>query len=154
MRNHNNFRQNLAFAQKGELESINLYLKKYPNAKLLKELNDNKNFDFLIENDSKEIPIEVKEDVRVKDTGNVLIEFESRGKPSGISTSKSEQWVFRLHSNTGVDSFLFNTADIKLAIKNKKYTQIRQMYHTDSKNKLYFFKKQELLKIPHVDLNS
>ena len=34
--------------------------------------------------------IEVKRDLMTKDTGNVFIEYECRGKPSGISKTKSD----------------------------------------------------------------
>ena len=38
--------------------------------------------------------IEVKRDFRAHATGNVFVEFECRGKPSGISTSEAIYWVF------------------------------------------------------------
>lgn len=40
--------------------------------------------------------IEVKRDYMADRTGNVFIEFESRGRPSGISTSMAEYWAFVL----------------------------------------------------------
>ena len=36
--------------------------------------------------------IEVKTDFRVSETGNIVIEFESRGKPSGIATTEADYW--------------------------------------------------------------
>lgn len=38
--------------------------------------------------------IEVKSDLQAHKTGNVYVEYESRGKPSGISTSQAEYWAF------------------------------------------------------------
>jgi len=38
--------------------------------------------------------IEVKTDIKTKDTGNVFVEYESRGKPSGLSTSQSDYYCF------------------------------------------------------------
>ena len=38
--------------------------------------------------------IEVKRDFWVGRTGNLAIEFESRGKPSGIATTKASHWCF------------------------------------------------------------
>ena len=38
--------------------------------------------------------IEVKNDLSAHKTGNVFVEYESRGKPSGISTSKSDYYCF------------------------------------------------------------
>lgn len=40
--------------------------------------------------------IEVKRDLKANETGNLFIEFESRGKPSGIDKSKADYWCFAL----------------------------------------------------------
>lgn len=41
-----------------------------------------------------ERPIEVKLDKLAHKTGNVFVEYRSRGKPSGISTTEAEYWAF------------------------------------------------------------
>lgn len=38
--------------------------------------------------------VEVKYDLKALDTGNVYVEYHSRGKPSGISTSLSDFYCF------------------------------------------------------------
>ena len=38
--------------------------------------------------------IEVKYDKQTRTTKNVYIEFESRGKPSGIRTTEAEYWTY------------------------------------------------------------
>jgi len=38
--------------------------------------------------------IEVKTDARASETGNLFVEYECRGKPSGIETTKATAWVF------------------------------------------------------------
>lgn len=40
--------------------------------------------------------VEVKRDSWTYRSGNIAIEFESRGKPSGIRTSKADWWCFIL----------------------------------------------------------
>ena len=40
--------------------------------------------------------IEVKYDLRAKETGNVFVEYESRGKPSGIFTTQSDFYCFAI----------------------------------------------------------
>jgi hypothetical protein len=42
--------------------------------------------------------IEVKYDLRADETGNVFIEYESRGKASGISTSESDYYCFCINN--------------------------------------------------------
>jgi hypothetical protein len=38
--------------------------------------------------------VEVKADLKAKDTGNLFIEYESRGEPSGIAKSQADYWCF------------------------------------------------------------
>lgn len=38
--------------------------------------------------------IEVKRDLMAYKTGNMAIEYESRGKPSGIATTEAEYWAY------------------------------------------------------------
>lgn len=45
---------------------------------------------------SGEEAIEVKRDFKISETGNVAIEFECRGKPSGIAVTKSDWYAIAL----------------------------------------------------------
>ena len=40
--------------------------------------------------------VEVKYDLQVGNTGNLFVEFESRGKPSGLATTEALWWVFKI----------------------------------------------------------
>jgi hypothetical protein len=40
--------------------------------------------------------IEVKSDRMARKTGNVFIEVESRGKPSGLSTTLADHWAIEV----------------------------------------------------------
>ena len=40
--------------------------------------------------------IEVKRDLKALDTGNVFVEYMSRGKPSGLSTTEADWYCFNL----------------------------------------------------------
>jgi hypothetical protein len=52
--------------------------------------------------------IEVKYDLKALETGNVFVEYESRGKPSGIATTLSDWYCFAIS-----DTFHFiNTKDL------------------------------------------
>ena len=46
--------------------------------------------------------IEVKRDFIAHKTGNVFVEYESRGAPSGISTTQADYWAFVLEYETVV----------------------------------------------------
>ena len=41
-----------------------------------------------------ESTIEVKRDFKCYETGNLFVEYESRGKKSGISTTQAKWWVY------------------------------------------------------------
>lgn len=47
--------------------------------------------------------IEVKFDFACYRTGNFFIEYESRGKPSGISTTKADYWMLIASTEKGVE---------------------------------------------------
>jgi hypothetical protein len=65
--------------------------------------------------------IEVKRDNWIARSGNIAIEFESRGKPSGINKSLAEYWVF-IFSGKFED-------DIFLIIETKRLKTIFQKYY-------------------------
>jgi hypothetical protein len=68
--------------------------------------------------------IEVKTDFKASETGNVYIEYKSRGKPSGVSTSESEWYAFVL-SNDNI--ILVKTKKLKALVKArfKKYRGVK-----------------------------
>lgn len=49
--------------------------------------------------DGPKFTVEVKNDLRSKETGNIAIEFRSRGKFSGINTTTAKFWVYKYHDN-------------------------------------------------------
>ena len=66
---------------------------------------------------------ELKTDRMAHKTGNVYVEFQSRGRDSGIRTSKSDTWIFKIPN--GRDTHLFSihiplTRLKKLVNKNYK----------------------------------
>lgn len=54
--------------------------------------------------------IEVKYDKKTRETGNVYIEFESRGKPSGIATSEADYWAYFTNED---ECFVISTKKLK-----------------------------------------
>ena len=66
--------------------------------------------------------IEVKRDSWVGRTGNIAIEYECYGKPSGINATESDFWFHNLC--IGEDTFatlVFDTKSLKRIIKNLDY---------------------------------
>jgi hypothetical protein len=58
--------------------------------------------------------IEVKSDRRTIETGNVYIEYWSRGKPSGISTTQSDYYVYKVAEEQAI---IIATSQLKIKIK-------------------------------------
>ena len=54
--------------------------------------------------------IEVKRDLLAHKTGNVYIEYESRGKPSGISTTEADYYCIVIKDKSYI---LISTKDLK-----------------------------------------
>ena len=88
-----NFNQDLVLGNSGEI-----VIKEFLERKGCEfiNLNDDNQYDLKMKKNNTEITYEIKTDVLVApiyDTGNIFIEFESRGKKSGISVSKADWFV-------------------------------------------------------------
>jgi len=94
-------------------------------------------YDFLTKNGVKH---EVKADLKGNETGNIYIEYQYKGRKSGITKTESEYWWIFLSEDT---YYKFKTKQIKQAIKDKKYFKIVGCYDGGSKGLL--FKKDVLL---------
>ena len=65
--------------------------------------------------------IEAKRDFKVSDTGNVAIEYECRGKPSGIAITKAIWWAILLNGDK------YN-GDVIVFIKTGRLKEIARKY--------------------------
>ena len=59
--------------------------------------------------------VEIKEDFTCYTTGNVGVEYECRGKPSGISVSKANFYIYKVHTplERTIDYRWINTDKLK-----------------------------------------
>jgi len=65
--------------------------------------------------------VEVKRDFGATKTGNVFVEYECRGKKSGIETTMADWWCFFIKDNT---SILVETKELK--VRCRKYINTRR----------------------------
>ena len=93
MKHNNNFEYDLEFGQEGE--------------DIIADMFENKK-------------IEVKRDNWVGRTGNIAIEYKSRGKPSGIATTQADYWII-MFSREYQDKFMFIIEIQRLKEVTKKY---------------------------------
>ena len=81
-----------------------------------------------------------------KSTGNIVIEFESRGKPSGIASTEAEYWFHNLAIGEDiVMTLVFPTKTLRQYITNTRPRMVRGGDNNTSR--LYLIKLEELVKI-------
>jgi len=106
------------------------------NTKVLK-FCDNYKYDFKT---SDKIKYEVKTDELSIKTGNIFIEFIGYGKPSGITTTKSNYYII----NDTINYYLISTDKLKNIILDKLYFRICKT--KDELTSGYLFKKDAIIK--------
>lgn len=120
---HYNFKEDLKDGHRGE-RVIKHFLESQLNFLYLGDCDDYR-YDLLHLNDKTELPmkIEVKTDSWEKDysdcTGNLVLEVEDRGKPSGISTSEADFYVWYLPYLDREQVWIASTEFLKFGIAKK-----------------------------------
>ena len=80
-----------------------------------------------------------------KRTGNITIEFQSRGKPSGISTTKSEIWIHWLSVNGKIKGgFIFKVEKLKIYLKQNWNKLRKTTGGDDNTSDLILLNKEEI----------
>lgn len=94
---------------------------------------------------NKKIEVKTERDMW-KSTGNIVIEFESRGKPSGIASTEAEYWFHNLAIGEDiVMTLVFPTKTLRNYITQNMPRMVRGGDNNTSR--LYLIKLQELVKI-------
>ena len=97
-----------------------------------------KEYDFIADN----LRYECKADRMAHKTGNLCIEYQSRGKPSGISTSEADFWIYMLVGPDGEISETYKIPSQNLKDEINKQTYLRAVSGGDNwSNKMYLFNK-------------
>ena len=74
--------------------------------------------------------IEIKTDSIWKKSGRLAVEFKSRGKPSGISTTQAEYYAFILDANGFTEGIIFIPTE-KLKILARRYLKTNTVFGGD-----------------------
>jgi hypothetical protein len=133
------FEDDLEIGQRAEeciLKKLQLV---YPTMRRIKVKNTH--FDLI---DDSGLTIEVKLDLKSKDTGNIGIEYMHRDKPSGISISQAQRWVFVYYLHGWVWSMI-ETDKLREYIKENQAKYDRIMGHGD-KSSLILIECSEIAK--------
>jgi hypothetical protein len=124
----------LKIGQETEKEAVALLQKHLKIDKV--EYNKDRRFDFRLTIGKKSKTYEVKTDLMCGRTGNFAIEYECRGKPSGIVTTEADYWIYKLD-----DGFYQSTVDVlKNLIDEQKYFRMVVGGDRGSYTKMFLFK--------------
>jgi hypothetical protein len=80
-----------------------------------------KPYDLWLEWDDLRTTIESKADRQTLTTGNIAIEFRCSGKPSGISTTEADHWIYYVVGSR--DYYLIPTRVIRKAIAERQFSR-------------------------------
>tara|TARA_R100000808_G_C2107131_1_gene122384 strand:+ start:231 stop:980 length:750 start_codon:yes stop_codon:yes gene_type:complete len=111
------FEESLSIGKISEKLVLEKIQKKYPNA----EMTIGKNSDYDIYIPEISIGVEVKQDASSHFWGNILVEIECNGKPSGISNTKADWWVF----DDGVGYYWYKIDELVKLVKNRPVSTIQ-----------------------------
>ena len=94
---------------------------------------------------NKKIEVKTERD-KWKSTGNIVVEFESRGRPSGIATTEAEYWFHNLAiGNDIVMTLVFPVYKLRSYITNNMPRMIRG--GDDNTSRMYLISLTDLVKI-------
>lgn len=133
-----NFRMDLAIAKESEREVCSVLETKHKWEIIGR--NDTYAYDILAKKDDKEVSFEVKEDFMCYKTNNIAVEYESRGKPSGISITESQYYVYVIHRPAGKEFLSLSTDKVKKLIADNKYFRVVNGGDKGSNTMMYLFK--------------
>jgi hypothetical protein len=135
-----NFDVDLPIAEKTE-KQVCEFLEQHGKLKFLGDCKTNA-YDLKMQTDKGNIiTIEVKEDFTCQRTGNVGVEFECRGKPSGIEVSKADLYLYKVHEPDGNKRlYVIKTSKLKEMIRDEKYFRIVSGGDPGSNSMNYLFK--------------
>jgi len=142
---HYNFKEDLPIAIETEKQVAQILVELY-KAKIIEFEHTNK-YDILAEINGKNCTFEVKEDFICETTGNVGLEYECRGKASGIQTSIADYYIYKLHTKYfGIQYVLHKTSALKKMIDENRYFRIVNGGDAGSNSMNYLFKYDVFVK--------
>jgi hypothetical protein len=119
------FKSDLKFGQIYEKEFIDFQTYKHETSKAIKE------YDIIVKYNAQtpiefETKYEIKADRLSYKTGNVCIEIANCGRPSGVTSTKSDNWGYFVIKPDGYDLYLIPTEELKEMInpKNIKFYEV------------------------------
>lgn len=136
---HYDFKTDLEEAHGIEERLVVFLDKKYPSFDF-HGFSNNKAYDCHFTLEGIYYKLEIKSDYYTNTTGNIVLEYESRGKISGITTTQADLIAYCVVTPTGLDIYMFNTKKLKKLIKDEVYERKLIGGDPGSATKMYLFK--------------
>jgi hypothetical protein len=118
----------IKYGKTGEIEVAKFFKQRKYN---VSELNDNSDYDFIINKGKKTFKVEVKNDVKcitpsisylpTYDTGNMFIEYCSWGKKGGIEATKSDLFCYLYSFLKPKELWIIPTENLKTLINKNDF---------------------------------
>ena len=125
---NNNFAKDLEDGHKGEM-AVRHFVESVMGLQF-KKFNDNAYFDILFQNPYEDpVTFEVKSDYWEKDwddggSGNIVIEYKCRGKPSGIRKTKATYFAYYIPNVQDKQLWVIKVEDLKKLIKDNNFKRV------------------------------
>ena len=142
---YNHFETDLALAQGIEERLVVFFDKTYSNFDFHGFVNT-KGFDCHFSLGGKYYKLEIKSDYHTFSTGNIVLEYASRGKESGITTTQANMLAYCVVTTEGLDIYVFSVKKLKELIKDGQYDRIVIGGDPGSNTKMYLFKLDKVVK--------
>ena len=144
----NKFKKDLQEGNNGE-KIIMLYLF-CQGMKFISYNNDYKyDIKMFSEKRNEEVLFEVKTDVYPKDTGNIAIEIRYKGKPSGISHTEADWFIYWYRDILFNNVWMIKVSDLKSLIKKSNFKIVNG--GDDNQSQLVLIPRKEYRKYFKVD---
>ena len=116
------FVDDLAIGEQVELLVVERLKEHYGERFVFNGFSGVKVYDITFTMDGVVYTMEIKSDFYTADTGNVVIEYESRGVPSGIASTTASFWSYAvMHGKDEFDLYIINTKKLRKLIADGIY---------------------------------
>ena len=140
---HYDFNKDLAKAQCIE-ERVIVHLKKEHSDMDFHGFSHQKGYDCHFSMGGVYYKLEIKSDYHTNHTGNIVIEYESRGYESGITTTQANLLAYAVITPKGLDIYLFTVKRIRDLIADEAYHAKLVGGDIGSNTRMYVFKLDEI----------
>lgn len=134
------FDKDLKNGEIGEMDMVRL-METFGMEFIHKTVGNDKRYDLLMSYEGNVCKYEIKTDTYPYNTGNIVIEFESRGVPSGIAVTESD--YFTTFFPFWGEVWNIKTSDLKLLIERNKLPISENSGDKNSNTKLYRISKNK-----------